>query len=92
LLAAIAIPNFVRARKKTQQTVCINNLRILYDAAQELRLERPAEPVDAEHIQPYLGRAPGGEMPTCPTGGNYLFLDAVPSCTQQDAGFEHQFQ
>lgn len=27
LLAAIAIPNFVRARLRAQQTVCINNLR-----------------------------------------------------------------
>jgi prepilin-type N-terminal cleavage/methylation domain-containing protein len=92
LLAAIAIPNFVRARKRAQQTVCINNLRILYDAAQELRLERPTEPVDETHIQPYLGRGPGGTMPTCPTGGSYLFLDTVPICTEQEAGFEHEFQ
>ena len=89
LLAAIAIPNFIRARKTAQKNVCINNLRIIADAAQELRIERPADPVDADTIQPYLGRGVGGTMPTCPTGGTYANFDTIPTCSEQDAGFEH---
>jgi len=90
LLAAMAIPNFLRARKNTDRNMCIHNLRIISDAAQELRLERPAEPVDAAHIQPYLGRQlPSGVMPTCPVGGNYGDFDTIPTCTSQEAGFEH---
>jgi len=89
LLAAIAIPNFVRARQTAQKNICINNLRIMADAAQELRLERPAEPVDAAHIQPYLGRGAGGTMPTCPAAGTYANFDTIPTCTKQDVGFEH---
>lgn len=89
LLAAIAIPNFVRARKTAQKNVCINNLRIMADAAQELQLERPAESVTASNIRPYLGRGAGGTMPTCPTGGTYANFDTIPTCTKQDAGFEH---
>ena len=89
LLAAIAIPNFIRARKTAQRNVCVNNLRIIGDAAQELQLERPLEPVDAAHIQPYLGRQTGGNMPVCPVGGTYGNFTGIPTCTIQVAPFEH---
>ena len=90
LLAAIAIPNFVKARKTAQKNICINNLRIIADAAQELRLERPTNPVDADHIQPYLGRElPNGKMPACPVGGVYGDFDTIPTCTSQEPGYEH---
>ena len=90
LLASVAIPNYVRARKTAQRRTCINNLRIIADAAQELRLEDPAAPVDAVHITPYLGRElPGGNMPKCPIGGTYGNLDTIPTCTIQEAGYEH---
>jgi prepilin-type N-terminal cleavage/methylation domain-containing protein len=39
LLAAIAIPNFVRARTTSQQNACINNLRQIDGAKQEWALE-----------------------------------------------------
>jgi prepilin-type N-terminal cleavage/methylation domain-containing protein len=39
LLAAIAIPNFVRARSTSQMNACINNLRQIDGAAQEWALE-----------------------------------------------------
>ena len=90
LLATMAIPNFIRARKNTNRNTCINNLRIIADAAQELRLEKPADPVDEAHIQPYLGRQlPNGVMPTCPIGGIYANFDTIPTCTSQEAGYEH---
>jgi type II secretory pathway pseudopilin PulG len=89
LLAAIAIPNFIRARKTAHRNVCINNLRIIADAAQELQLERPLDPVIADNIIPYLGRRTGGILPICPNGGTYANFDTIPTCTQQDAGFEH---
>jgi prepilin-type N-terminal cleavage/methylation domain-containing protein len=60
LLAAIAIPNFIRARALSQKSVCINNLRLI-DAAKEqwvLEVGRPPNAVpNADDIQPYLGRA-----------------------------------
>ena len=40
LLATIAIPNFVRARLKAQQSACINNLRQLDGAKQTWALVR----------------------------------------------------
>ena len=39
LLAAIAIPNFVRARTQSQQNACINNLRQIDGAIQQWALE-----------------------------------------------------
>lgn len=90
LLAAIAIPNFIRARKTAQKNLCINNLRIIDGAVQELRLERPADPVDQAHITPYLGRElPNGVFPRCPNGGTYQYFDSKVSCTFQEAGYEH---
>ena len=39
LLAAIAIPNFVRARTQSQMNACINNLRQVDGAVQQWALE-----------------------------------------------------
>lgn len=39
LLAAIAIPNFVRARETAQQNACINNLRQIDGAMEQYALE-----------------------------------------------------
>src|SRR5438477_12065760 len=39
LLAAIAIPNFVRARTTSQRNACINNLRQIDGAKQQWALE-----------------------------------------------------
>jgi len=91
LLAAVAIPNFIRARKTAQKNVCINNLRIIDGAVQELRLERPSEPVIKANIEPYLGRRlPDGLFPVCPNGGEYQYFDSKVECTfVGGAGFEH---
>jgi len=92
LLAAIAIPNFIRARKTAQRNTCINNLRIIADAAQELQLERPLDAVSYDNIRPYLGRQlPEGVVPECPVPGNtYADFDTIPTCTSQESGFEHK--
>ena len=42
LLAAIAIPNFVRARTQSQKNACINNLRQIDGAVQQWALETKA--------------------------------------------------
>ena len=70
LLAAIAIPNFIRARSSAQANTCINNLRQIDGAKQEWAMEKgqsaAAVPVAAD-IGPYLGRA-GATTPVilCP--------------------------
>src|SRR5689334_20310694 len=57
LLAAIAIPNFVRARTTSQKNACINNLRQLDGAVQQWALENQKQGSDAvttANITPYL--------------------------------------
>ena len=85
LLAAIAIPNFVKARQTAQTNACINNLRQIDAAAQQWALEKgqlsTAVPANTD-LEPYLGRS-GSVMPTCPIGSSPYTLAAVsagPSC------------
>jgi type II secretory pathway pseudopilin PulG len=72
LLAAIAIPNLVRARTTSQTNLCIDNLRMLDAAKQQWALEfgqvSTAVPAGSD-IQPYLGRG-NGELPVCPLDPN----------------------
>jgi prepilin-type N-terminal cleavage/methylation domain-containing protein len=68
LLAAIAIPNFVKARKTSQQNGCVNNLRQIDAAVQQWALENnagAASAVTAANITPYLGRGSGGNLNNC---------------------------
>jgi prepilin-type N-terminal cleavage/methylation domain-containing protein len=69
LLAAIAIPNFVKARTTSQQNACINNLRLIDSSKQQWALEQrqqsSATPAGSD-LQPYLGRGANGELPSCP--------------------------
>src|ERR1700733_7273572 len=76
LLATIAIPNFVRARLKAQQTACINNLRAIDGAKQQWALENKASPNTPPvlaNVQPYMGRGVNGTAPTCPADPNNTF-------------------
>jgi prepilin-type N-terminal cleavage/methylation domain-containing protein len=79
LLAAIAIPNFVKARTTSQQNACINNLRLVDASKQQWALEQKKQTTDTpggSDLQPYLGRGANGELPTCPvdtTGGTGSF-------------------
>jgi prepilin-type N-terminal cleavage/methylation domain-containing protein len=73
LLAAIAIPNFVRARQVSQANACINNLRLIDGAKQQWALENKKSSTDSPsdaQLQQYLGRG-AGQLPVCPIGTDY---------------------
>jgi prepilin-type N-terminal cleavage/methylation domain-containing protein len=75
LLAAIAIPNFVRARTTSQQNLCIDNLRSIDAAKQQWALEHSAigtTTPQGTDIQPYMGSG-GGVLPYCPTDSTAQF-------------------
>src|SRR5690349_19195609 len=76
LLAALAIPNWVRARTTAQQNACINNLRQIDGAKQQWALEKKMGPTVLPaytDVQPYLGRGNNGTAPTCPTDSASTF-------------------
>ena len=85
LLAAIAIPNFVKARTTSQQNACINNLRQMDGAIQQYALENKiaaGSSVSLTAIQPYIKLTSANNLPACPAGGSYnvTTVDANPTC------------
>jgi prepilin-type N-terminal cleavage/methylation domain-containing protein len=82
LLAAIAIPNFVKARTTAQKNACINNLRQIDGAKEQWALESkiaPGTAADNTAIDAYIK----GGSPSCPGGGTYTYnaVDTPPSCS-----------
>jgi prepilin-type N-terminal cleavage/methylation domain-containing protein len=76
LLAAIAIPNFVKARTTSQMNACINNLRLIDSSKQQWALEQRKTTTDqplGTDLQPYLGRGAAGELPSCPADSSETF-------------------
>jgi prepilin-type N-terminal cleavage/methylation domain-containing protein len=75
LLAAIAIPNFVRARATSQANACINNLRQIDAAVNEWALEQGqqtgAQPVLTTDLTPYIKLNANNDIPGCPAQGTY---------------------
>jgi prepilin-type N-terminal cleavage/methylation domain-containing protein len=88
LLAAIAIPNFVKARKTAQGNACIANMRQIDAAIQQYAMENNIADdgaVTTENIVPYLRDG----MPTCPMGNKPYVLPGTVSasvtCQNADA-------
>ena len=70
VLAGIAVPNFVRARAKAQETACLNNRRMIQSAKRTWAQNNGKSDQDTptwEDLKPYLG----GRTITCPSGGKY---------------------
>jgi len=79
LLAAIAIPNFVRARTTSQQDACINNLRLIDAAKQQWALEQSqasSATMVGTDLQPYLGHGSSGELPACPADSSQTWASS----------------
>ena len=82
LLAAIAIPNFVKARSKAQTEACIANLKQIEGAIQVWAVDNgkaDADVVALATLVPNYIRS----TPTCPAGGTYGLVDVQtrPTCT-----------
>ena len=82
LLAAIAIPNFVRARMTAQRTACIRNLREIDGAKETWALENKKSADSAADDAAVNGYMKGG-APSCPGGGSYTYgsIGANPVCS-----------
>ena len=81
LLAAIAIPNMVKARNTAQANACINNMRQIDNAIQSFALEnnkRDADAVTDNDVKVYIK---GNAMPTCPAGNTAYTLGGTVAST-----------
>jgi prepilin-type N-terminal cleavage/methylation domain-containing protein len=88
MLAAIAVPNFVRARNTAQKNACINNLRMIDNAKQQWALENKKSDTDTPTEDDVKVYVKNEKMPTCPGGGKYLIepVNTDPTCSKADAG------
>ena len=97
LLAAIAIPNFIKARETARKNTCINNLRLIDGAIQQFALENSknsTDNVNASSLTVYLGRGGTGTIDTaggagkgtfCPSSGAYgatYTVNTKPTCNK----------
>jgi len=74
LLAAIAIPNFVKARTTSQANACINNLRQYDGAVQQYALEQKlasSSTYALTDLMPYIKLDSNSNLPSCPANGTY---------------------
>ena len=82
LLAAIAIPNFMKAREKAQKNACVANLRQIEGAKTLWALDEGKSTGDSvtmgDLVTDYIKATP-----ECPAGGTYTLGDigTTPTCT-----------
>jgi hypothetical protein len=83
MIAAIAIPSFVRARTAGHNAACINNLRQIDAAKEQWALEQMKTNGDAADVTGVCTFLKGGTIPTCPKGGVYTLnpIGSAPTCS-----------
>ena len=87
LLAAIAIPNFVKARATSQRAACISNLKQIDGAKATWALENKKTGADSPTAADLYGATKYiRDEPSCPGGGSYSIntVDVRPTCTIAD--------
>jgi prepilin-type N-terminal cleavage/methylation domain-containing protein len=90
LLAALAIPNYIKSRGTAQTNACINNLQQIDGAIQTWALDQkhsPGDPVAYDDISSYLKHSV-----VCPAGGTSFSdsysistVNVLPVCLRQPA-------
>ena len=83
LLAAIAIPSFIKARQTSQKNACINNLRIIDAAKEQCAIENDND------ITSWVDYVKSGVAPDCPTDGAAYTAGALgtdPTCPNAALG------
>ena len=87
LVAAIALPNFIKARSTSCSNACINNLRQIDAAINQFALEHNltngATIRFPDDLTPYIKLNSQGKIPSCPDGGVYEVgkLGDAPTCS-----------
>ena len=94
LLAAIAIPNFIKARKTARKNICISNLRTIYHAMEEYMIDNNLASALAVDTTQLYGDANYIKVkPVCPemTGSDYANLNtgSKPSCPYTGTSSDH---
>lgn len=89
LLAAIAIPNFVKARTASQKNACIANLKQMDGAKATWALEQKKTNTDTPADSDLFGATLYiKDKPACPGGGTYALttVDTKVTCSLSASG------
>ena len=94
LLAAIAIPNFVKARTSAQVNACIANLKQIEGAIEQWALEQKKAPNATVGVTDISGNANAfikaaiNTELSCPAGGVYTVVNVAtrPTCSLTTSG------
>ena len=95
LLAAIAIPNFIKARTQARKNICISNLRTLYHACEEYMIDENTATgvVVSATASPIVGTDLYiKDKPTCPyNNANYpsITTGVKPICPNTASASDH---
>jgi prepilin-type N-terminal cleavage/methylation domain-containing protein len=87
LLAAIAIPNFIKARASSQANACIENMTRIDAASDQWALEQhkyTGQTINyPSDLTPYIKLNSASSIPACPAGGSYTVgtVGASPQVT-----------
>ncbi len=87
LLAAVAIPNLVKARKSAQKAACIANLKTIEGAKGIWALEMKKNDTDVPTDADLFGADKNiRDKPSCPAGGTYTIgaVSEKPTCSVPD--------
>lgn len=93
ILAAVAIPNFVKYRKNSQATACVSNLKQIQAAVEQARMNGVATPGWDDLVKDdgtgYLKATP--LCPATKTNTYTLPADdtAVPTCSNTSSDYPH---
>lgn len=86
IMAAIAIPSFMKARNNARANVCMNNLRMIDAAKAQWAVDNEksdGSQVDVAGVNRYIR---GSTTPICPLGGTYTYGDVgvKPTCSMPE--------
>jgi prepilin-type N-terminal cleavage/methylation domain-containing protein len=102
MIAAIALPNLMKARENSQATLCTEWLARIAGAKAQIAFaggvhmtETPSDAAVLEYLEPHiLATQLDGSSDICPAGGTYSVNDfnSDPTCSFAGRPGEHQLQ
>ncbi len=86
ILMAIAVPNFISARTRSQTNTCVSNLKQIESAKEQWAMVNKKGATDTPADTDLVGTASDGFLkvyPTCPTAGTYTIgnMSTRPACS-----------
>ena len=86
ILMAIAVPNFIQARTRSQISTCVSNLKQIEGAKEQWAMVNKKGATDTPTSTELVGSVTDGFIktyPSCPTSGTYTIgnMSTRPVCT-----------